>query len=51
MPAVFITDTSKWPNQTVFSNVKEWKHSDVKEVAYSHLYKCFDKMVEEGKLK
>jgi hypothetical protein len=50
MPALFITDPSKWPRADTFANVKEWRHSDVKEIAYSHMYKLFDKIVQIGGL-
>jgi hypothetical protein len=51
MPALFITDGSTGPRAVTFASVKEWRHSDVKEISYSHLYKCFDKIVEIGGLK
>ena len=51
MPALFITDPLKWPDEEEFANLPQWKHTDVRGAAYSHLYRLVDKLVEIGGLK
>jgi hypothetical protein len=50
MPVSFMTERTKWPRTDVYNNVREWRHSDVKDVGYPHLYKLFDKMKQLGGL-
>src|SRR4030095_3763094 len=50
MPTSFITDVTQWPRTDTFGGVREWKHCDVKDVAYLHLYKMFIRFKELGKL-
>ena len=51
MPALFITDTSQWPDQTQYNGDLEWLHSDVKNVPFPHLYQIYQKFVSLGNLK
>ena len=50
MKAQFITDPERWPRDEDPDLGREWRHSDVKTVAYSHLYGLFDKMKTLGEL-
>jgi hypothetical protein len=50
MPAQYMTQAAQWPRTSEFNGYKEWKHSDVKDVGYPHLYKLFDKLKELGGL-
>jgi Regulator of chromosome condensation (RCC1) repeat/Alpha/beta hydrolase of unknown function (DUF900) len=50
MPELFITDRSSWPNKRTFADVPEWRHSDIKQIAYSHLYQVFIKWKTIGAL-
>jgi hypothetical protein len=50
MPALFITDPATWPRPAEFNGVKEWRHSDIREIAYSYMYKLFDKFKQTGEL-
>ncbi len=45
----FITDLARWPRIT--DNGAEWYHSDVREMAYSHNYSLFDRIVIGGGFK
>jgi hypothetical protein len=44
-----ITDLTRWPRIT--ENGAEWYHSDVREMAYSHNYSLFDRVVTGGGFK
>jgi hypothetical protein len=46
----FITDLGKWPRPASYNGVREWRHSDLKEMSYSYMYNLFDKVVELGGL-
>jgi hypothetical protein len=50
MPAQFITDLTAWPNSASYNGVREWRHSDAREVAYTYFYKLFDKFKQLGEL-
>jgi hypothetical protein len=50
MPELFITDPSLWPNKRTFAGFPEWRHSDIKQIAYSHLYQLFVKWKTIGGL-
>jgi Alpha/beta hydrolase of unknown function (DUF900) len=50
MPELFITDRSYWPNKRTFAGVPEWRHSDIKQIAYPHLYQLFLKWKTVGTL-
>jgi len=50
MPSQFITSKPRWPRRDSVDDVIEWRHSDVKEVAYPHLYQLFKKWCELGGL-
>lgn len=50
MPLLFITSESAWPHQDRFNEILEWRHTDVKDVAYSHLHQLFAKWRELGEL-
>ena len=50
MPAQYMTQAAQWPRTSEFNGYKEWKHSDVNDVGYPHLYKLFDKLKELGGL-
>ncbi len=41
----FKTDKTKWPRTEQFDGVKEWKHSDYKDITYQHVFKFYDKLV------
>ncbi|HEY5747340.1 MAG TPA: hypothetical protein VIU12_14780, partial [Chryseolinea sp.] len=51
MPALFVTDTSQWPREGIFAGKREWLHGDLKDMAYSHLYKLYNKFVEIAQLR
>lgn len=43
MSTTYMTDSGQWPNEDNDNN-KEWRHSDLKNVPYVHVYKLFDKI-------
>jgi Regulator of chromosome condensation (RCC1) repeat len=50
MPLLFITSESAWPHQDRFNEILEWRHTDVKDIAYPHLHQLFAKWRELGEL-
>jgi len=49
MESLFKTDTNEWPYKNS-EYQRRWKHSDIREVAYSHNYKVYLKFVDEASL-
>lgn len=41
---------NSWPPSRNSDEEIKWKHSDVKEIGYSFIYKLFDSFKSEGKL-
>lgn len=44
MHSLYMTDPASWPSEDVNGN-KIWKHGDLKDVPYVHVYKLFKKLV------
>jgi len=42
--AAFKTDVAQWPTK---DDEERWLHSDIRDVAYLHTYKIFDKIVRD----
>jgi alpha-tubulin suppressor-like RCC1 family protein len=49
MPALYI-EGNNWPRSAQVNGVREWRHSDAKEVAFTYLYRLFQKMITIGDL-
>ena len=44
MPALFMTDPSHWIRSDEYAGWPEWRHSDIKDAPYVHIYKFFDRI-------
>jgi len=42
---------NRWPLSRTTEEELKWHHSDVREVAYTYIYKLFDEIVNDGNLK
>ncbi|MEH0007972.1 MAG: alpha/beta hydrolase, partial [Flavobacteriales bacterium] len=50
MSLKLMTNTDSWPDERIITNgVKEWWHSDYKDLSYQHTYKFYNKVVSESK--
>jgi hypothetical protein len=55
MHSDFMTDNDKWPYRTdkhdpAENLLRAWCHSDIREVAFAHTWKAFEKIVAIGDL-
>jgi len=50
MPLFAISEKTLWPRRDTYHDVIEWRHSDFKEIAYSHLHTLFETFTRIGQL-